>query len=171
VLGIVGMGRIGQAMARRARGFGLEIHYHNRSRLPQELEEGATYHETLESLLPLSRFLSLHCPGGGETERLLDESAIGLLPEGAVVVNTARGSLVDDEALLAALRSGKLFAAGLDVFAGEPALHPGYRDQANCFLLPHVGSATVEARDAMGFRCLDNLDTFFRGERPPDALT
>ncbi len=171
VLGIVGMGRIGQAMARRARGFGLEVHYHNRSRLPPEREEGATYHETLESLLPLSRFLSLHCPGGGGTERLLDERAIGLLPEGAVVVNTARGSLVDDEALLAALRTGRVFAAGLDVFAGEPDLHPGYLGQANCFLLPHVGSATVEARDAMGFRCLDNLDAFFGGKRPPDALT
>ena len=93
-----------------------------------------------------------------------------MLPEDAVVVNTARGTLVDDEALIAALRSGRLFAAGLDVYAGEPAIHPGYYDLPNCFLLPHIGSATVETRDAMGFRALDNLDAFFAGRPAPDAL-
>jgi glyoxylate reductase len=171
VLGIVGMGRIGQAVARRARGFGMVIHYHNRSRLPAGLEEGAVYHDTLDSLLPHCRFLSLNSPGGEGTRHLLNERTIGLLPEGAVVVNTARGTLVDDAALLAALRSGRLFAAGLDVFANEPALDPGYLECPNCFLLPHLGSATVEARNAMGFRCLDNLDAFFAGERPPHAVT
>ena len=170
VLGIVGMGRIGRAMARRARGFGMEIHYHDQARLPPELEQGATYHATLESLLARSQFLSLHAPGGEGTRHLLNERTIGLLPEGAVVVNTARGTLVDDKALLAALRSGRLFAAGLDVFANEPALDPGYLECANCFLLPHLGSATVEARNGMGFRCLDNLDAFFKGEKPPHAV-
>jgi lactate dehydrogenase-like 2-hydroxyacid dehydrogenase len=100
----------------------------------------------------------------------LNERTIGLLPEGAVVVNTARGTLVDDKALLAALRSGRLFAAGLDVFANEPALDQGYLEGANCFLLPHLGSATIEARNGMGFRCLDNLDAFFKGEKPPHAV-
>lgn len=170
VLGIVGMGRIGRAVARRARGFGLAIHYHDKFRLPDDQAEGAVHHETLESLLPHCQFLSLHSPGGDETRHMIDERTIGLLPEGAVIVNTARGTLVDDEALIAALRSGRLFAAGLDVFAGEPAIHPGYRELPNCFLLPHLGSATTEARDAMGFRCLDNLDAFFRGERPPHVV-
>ena len=128
-------------MARRARGFGMEIHYHDQARLPPELEQGATYHATLESLLARSQFLSLHAPGGEGTRHLLNERTLGLLPEGAVVVNTARGTLVDDKALLAALRSGRLFAAGLDVFANEPALDPGYLECANCFLLPHTWEA------------------------------
>jgi lactate dehydrogenase-like 2-hydroxyacid dehydrogenase len=171
VLGIVGMGRIGQATARRARGFGMAIHYHNRHPLPEDKAQGAVYHGTLESLLPRCHFLSLHCPGGAETHHLVNTRTIGLLPHGAVVVNTARGTLVDDEALIAALRSGRLFAAGLDVYANEPNIHPGYHDLPNCFLLPHLGSATVETRDAMGFRALDNLDAFFAGRQAPDALT
>jgi lactate dehydrogenase-like 2-hydroxyacid dehydrogenase len=170
-LGIVGMGRIGRALAQRARGFGLTIHYHNRRRLPQGEEAGATYHETLEAMLPLCRFLSLNCPASPETTRLLDSRRLALLPEGAVVVNTARGGLVDDEALIAALRSGRLFAAGLDVFEGEPELHPGYLELPNVFLLPHLGSATAGTRDAMGFRCLDNLDAIFAGRPAPDALS
>jgi lactate dehydrogenase-like 2-hydroxyacid dehydrogenase len=170
-LGIIGMGRIGQALARRARGFGLTIYYHNRQRLPAEKEDGATYHETVESLLPLSDILSLNCPGGPDTRHLIDARTIGLLPPGAIVVNTARGGLVDDEALIAALRSGRRCAAGLDVYDGEPAIHTGYRDLPNAFLLPHLGSATLETRDAMGFRCLDNLDAFFAGRPCPDALT
>ena len=170
VLGIVGMGRIGQAMARRARGFGLQVHYHNRRPLPPEEAQGAVYHASLDELLPLCAFLSLNCPGGAATHHLINERTLALLPPGAVLVNTARGTLVDDEALIAALRSGRLFAAGLDVFAGEPALNPGYLDLPNCFLLPHLGSATVETRDAMGFRALDNLDAFFAGRPAPDAL-
>ena len=171
VLGIVGMGRIGQALARRARGFGMVIHYHNRRPLPQDRAEDAAYHPTLESLLPQARFLSLNCPGGAATQHLLNERTLALLPEGAVVVNTARGTLIDDAALIQALRSGRLFAAGLDVFEGEPAIHEGYYDLPNCFLLPHLGSATLETRDAMGFRALDNLDAFFAGRPAPDALT
>lgn len=171
VLGIVGMGRIGQALARRARGFGLAIHYHNRRPLPEEKALGATYHATLEELLPHCNFLSLNGPGGAETRHLINERTLALLPEGAVLVNTSRGTLVDDEALVAALRSGRLFAAGLDVFAGEPAIHAAYYELPNCFLLPHVGSATVETRNAMGFRALDNLDAFFATGRAPDALS
>jgi lactate dehydrogenase-like 2-hydroxyacid dehydrogenase len=170
VLGIVGMGRIGQAVARRARGFGLQIHYHNRQRLAPQLEHGAVYHDRLGALLPECRFLSLHCPGSAATRHMIDARALALLPRGAVLVNTARGTLLDDEAVLAALRDGGLFAAGLDVYADEPDLHPGYRSQRNCFLLPHLGSATIETRNAMGFRCLDNLAAIFAGHPAPDAL-
>jgi len=165
------MGRIGQALARRARGFGLQIHYHNRHRLPPELEQGAVFHDRLDALLPHCRFLSLHCPGSAATRHMIDARALDLLPRGAVLVNTARGSLVHDEAVLAALRDGRLFAAGLDVYADEPDLHPGYRHQRNCFLLPHLGSATIATRNAMGFRCLDNLAAIFAGRPTPDALT
>jgi lactate dehydrogenase-like 2-hydroxyacid dehydrogenase len=171
VLGIVGMGRIGQATARRARGFGISIHYHNRRQLPDDKAQGAVYHPTLDSLLPVCNFLSLNSPGGAETHHLMNARTIGLLPRGAVVVNTARGTLVDDDALIAALRSGHVFAAGLDVSAGEPAIHEGYYDLPNAFLLPHIGSATVETRDGMGFRALDNLDAHFAGLRAPDART
>lgn len=169
-LGIVGMGRIGIAVAKRARAFGLQIHYHNRTRLAPDREEGATYHETLETLLPLCPFLSLHCPATPATRHMIDRATIELMPEDAVLVNTARGALVDDEALIAALRSGRLFAAGLDVFEGEPDLHPGYLELDNVVLLPHLGSATRDARNAMGFRCLYNLDCFFAGRPVPDAL-
>ena len=171
VLGIVGMGRIGRAMARRARGFGLAIHYHNRKPLPEDEAEGAVYHASLDELLPHCAFLSLHCPGGSGTQHMINARTLGLLPPGAVLVNTARGTLVDDEALIAALRSGRLFAAGLDVYAGEPAFNQDYLTLPNCFLLPHLGSATVETRDAMGVRALDNLDAFFAGRPAPDALT
>ena len=171
VLGIVGMGRIGQAVARRARGFGMSVHYHNRRPLPPANEAGAIYHATLDSLLPVCNFLSLHSPGGEATHHLVNARTIELLPPSAVIVNTARGTLVDDEALIAALRGGRLFAAGLDVFAGEPHIHPAYYELPNCFLLPHVGSATVETRDGMGFRALDNLDAVFAGRRAPDALS
>ncbi len=169
-LGIVGMGRIGQAMARRARGFGVEIHYTDQRRLPPEREDGAIFHPTVEELLPLSELLSVHAPSTPETRHLLDARRLGLLPRGAIVVNTARGDLVDDEALIAALRSGQVGAAGLDVFQGEPALHPGYRSLENTFLLPHMGSATIETREAMGFRALDNVDAVLSGKPAPDRV-
>ena len=170
-LGIFGMGRIGQAVAQRARGFRMSIHYHNRSRLGEDLEHGATFHETSESLLAVSDFLSINAPSSPETRKCLNAERIALLPDGAVVANTARGSLVDDDALIAALKSGKVAAAGLDVFDGEPNIHPGYRLLDNVFLLPHLGSATRETRDAMGFCCLDNLDAFFAGKPCPSPLT
>ena len=169
-LGIIGMGRVGQIMARRARGFDMQIHYYNRSRLPAELELDAVYHDSVEGLLPHCEFLSIHCPATPETRHLLNGERIALLPDRAVVVNTARGAVVDDDALIAALRSGKLFSAGLDVFNDEPRIHPGYRELKNTFLLPHIGSATVETRDAMGFRALDNLDAIMAGKEPRDRL-
>ncbi len=169
-LGILGMGDIGRACALRARAFGMKIHYHNRTRLSPELEEGATYHETPEELLKVSDFLSLHCPLAPDTKYFLNEDRIALLPENSVVINTARGPIVDDEALIEALKSGRVAAAGLDVFDGEPKLNPGYWDCKNAFLLPHLGSATVETRNAMGFTALDNLDAVFAGEEPPNKL-
>lgn len=169
-LGILGMGRVGRIMARRARGFDMEIHYCNRRRLTPEQENGAIYHETVEALLPHCDFLSIHCPATPETRHLLNARRIALLPESAVVVNTSRGAVVDDEALIAALRSGRLFAAGLDVFNNEPNIDPRYRELPNTFLLPHIGSATRETRDAMGFRALDNLDAIVAGREPRDRL-
>ena len=148
----------------------MDIQYFSRRRLPPHLEQGADFHHTLASLLPASRFLSLHCPTTPQTARMIDLDTLARLPRGAVLVNTARGALLDDEAVLAALDSGQLFAVGLDVYDGEPQMHPGYRTRRNCFLLPHLGSATVETRNAMGFRCLDNLDAVLAGRRAPDAL-
>ena len=169
-LGIFGMGRIGRAVARRARGFDMEIHYNNRSRLAPVLEDGAIWHDTPESLLAVSEFLSINAPSSPETRKFLNAERIALLPDGAVVVNTARGDIVDDDALIDALRSSKVAAAGLDVFAGEPNLDPRYRELDNTFLLPHIGSASHETRDAMGYCCLDNLDAFFAGRPCPNAL-
>lgn len=170
-LGIFGMGRIGQAVARRARGFGMQVHYSNRQRLPAALEESATFHADAEAMLPHCDFLSLNCPLTAETRKWLDTRRIGLLPDGAIVVNTARGGVVDDDALIAALRSRKLAAAGLDVFDGEPNLNAGYYDLENAFLLPHLGSGTIETRNAMGFRALDNLEAFLlQGQTPPDRV-
>jgi len=162
-LGIYGMGRIGQAVAKRARAFDMTIHYHNRSRLAPELEQGAIFHAKAEDMLPHSDFLSINAPSSPATNGFLNAERIALLPDGAIVVNTARGPLVDDEALIAALKSGKLAAAGLDVYTGEPNINPGYRPIKNAFLLPHLGSATTETRNAMGFKALDNLDAFFAG--------
>ncbi|NNF95374.1 MAG: D-glycerate dehydrogenase [Halobacteria archaeon] len=169
-LGILGIGRVGQIMAKRARGFDMEIHYYNRSRLAADLEAGAIYHESVEELLPHCDFLSIHCPATPETHHLINAERIALLPDGAIVVNTARGAIVDDAALIEALRSGKLFAAGLDVFNNEPNIDPRYKELANTFLLPHIGSATRETRDAMGFRALDNLDAIISGGEPRDRL-
>ena len=169
-LGIFGMGRIGRAVARRARGFGMQIHYHNRNRLPPDLEGGASYHPRAENLLAVSEILSINSPSNDETRGFLNSERIALLPDRAVVVNTARGDIVDDQALIDALVSGKLAAAGLDVYAGEPDIHPRYRELDNAFLLPHLGSAAHETRDAMGFCCLDNLDAFFAGRPCPTAL-
>lgn len=169
-LGIVGMGRIGRALAKRARSFGMKIHYHNRSRLAPNLEEGATYHASVTSLLNVSQFLSLHCPSTPESRNFLNAERIAALPQGAVIVNTARGDIVDDGALIAALRSGHIFAAGLDVFAGEPNINRAYCALDNVFLLPHLGSATYETRDAMGFCALDNLDAMVAGRPAPNCL-
>ena len=170
-LGIVGMGRVGQVFADRARGFGMEIHYHNRSRLDASLEQGAVYHQSLESLLPLCDVVSLHCPNNPDSQGLIDTAAISLMRDHCILVNTARGSVVDDNALVEALRNGGIWSAGLDVFNDEPSnIHPAYRELDNVFVLPHLGSATESTRDAMGFRALDNLDSFFAGAEPRDIL-
>ena len=169
-LGILGMGRIGQAVAKRARGFDMVIHYHNRSRLSPDLEQGAVFHDSFHALLPHCDFLSINCASTPETRGSVNAEAIALMPDGAVVVNTARGDIVDDGALIAALTSGKLAAAGLDVFSGEPDIEPRYRDLENAFVLPHLGSATMETRIAMGMRAVDNLEAFFSGKTPGDAL-
>lgn len=171
--GVIGMGRVGQVAAKRARGFDMTVHYTKRSRLDAttEAELGATYHATIEDLLPHCDVLSLHCPATPETTGLLNAERIALLPKGAIVVNTARGAVIDDEALIAALKSGHVAAAGLDVFNGEPTdIHPEYRKLDNVFGLPHIGSATVETREGMGFRALDNLDAIFAGREPKDRV-
>lgn len=169
-LGIVGMGRVGRAMARKARGFDMEIHYYNRTRLSPSDEAGATYHDTIDSLLGVSDFLSLHCPATPETTGLMNADRFAKLPDGAIIVNTARGALVDEDALIAALETGKLAAAGLDCFVTEPGGNPKFASYDNIFMMPHIGSATVQTRDAMGFRALDNLDAFFAGKPPRDLL-
>lgn len=170
-LGIYGMGRIGQAVAKRAAAFGMTLHYHNRKPVAAELSHGATYHPTLDGMLPHCDFLSINCASTAETRDSINERAIGLLPQDAIVVNAARGDIVNDEALIAALKSGRLAAAGLDVFKGEPNINPGYRTLDNVFMLPHLGSATKNTRIAMGMRAVDNLAAFFQGERPRDLLT
>lgn len=163
-IGILGLGGIGQAVAAAARGFGMQVHYHNRTRLPHEEESGARYHATAAELFAVSDFLSISCPSTDETRGMVNADLIAQMPDGAVIVNTARGDIINDGDLIAALESGKLFAAGLDVFANEPNLDPRYRTMENVFLMPHLGSASVETRDAMGFCCLDNLDAFFQGK-------
>jgi len=169
--GVIGMGRVGQVAAKRARGFDMEVHYYNRKRLAANLECGAIYHETVEDLLGHCDVLSIHCPATQETTGLLNQERIALLPKNAIVVNTGRGGVIVDEALIEALKSGKIYAAGLDVFNGEPEnIHPEYRQLENVFLLPHLGSATIETREAMGFRALDNLDAIFAGKEPGDRV-
>ncbi len=169
-LGIVGLGKVGRVMAQRARGFGMEVHYHNRSRLARDLEQDAIYHENLHSLLGVSQFLSLHCPATPETAGILNRETISKLPDGAIVVNTARGALIEESALLDAVASGKIAGAGLDCFATEPGGNPAFSGYENIFMLPHIGSATLDTRDAMGFRALDNLDAFFAGSEPRDRV-
>jgi lactate dehydrogenase-like 2-hydroxyacid dehydrogenase len=164
------MGGVGRAFARKARGFDMEIHYHNRSRLTPEDEGGATYHENLADLLAVSDFLSLHCPATPETTGLMNAERLAQLPAGCVIVNTARGNLIDEAALLEAVETGHIGAAGLDCFVTEPSGNPAFAEHENIMMMPHVGSATVKTRDAMGFKALDNLDAFFRGDTPTDLL-
>ena len=170
VLGILGMGRVGQAVARRARGFGMKIHYYDTKELPAEIIGDAVYHKDLSDLLRVSQFLSLHAPETPQTRHFLNSKAISLLPPGAIVVNTARGGLVVDDDLIAALKSGRVAAAGLDVFEGEPKLHPEYISLKNTFLLPHIGSATIETRTAMGMLALDNVEAVLNGRPAPTLV-
>ena len=169
-LGIFGMGRIGQAVARRARGFDMRVLYNDRQPLPPELEQGATYVADLREMLPACDFLSLNAPATPETEGVINAETLALLPRGAVLVNAGRGGLVDEEALLAALTSGHLFAAGLDVFQSEPDFDTRLAALPNVILAPHSASASVETRNAMGFRALDNIASVLAGGAPLDPL-
>lgn len=169
-LGIFGMGRIGRELARMAAAFGIEVHYRDVARLPPELESGAIWHDDDDSFLAASEILSLNAPGGEGTRKWLNAERIARLPRGAVVTNAARGTLVDDAALIDALRSGQVGYAGLDVYDGEPKLNPGYLDLQNVVLLPHLGSATVETRDAMGNVVLDGIDAVLDGREPHNLV-
>lgn len=170
-LGILGLGRVGQVVAKRARGFEMTIHYHNRKPLDPEQAGDAVYHASVETLLAESDVLSIHCPASPATMGLLNRERLAFMHRDAILVNTSRGGVVDDDALIAALQAGDIAAAGLDVYNGEPdSIHPGYRQLDNVFLLPHIGSATVETRDAMGYRAIDNLIAIFNGEEPGDRV-
>ena len=161
-LGILGMGRIGRAVALRAKAFGMQIHYHNRSRLKTDLEAGANYHDSIQSLFSVSDILSINCPATPETTNIINKKTLEFFPEGAIITNSARGDMIDDEAMVKALISGRIFALGLDVYKGEPNIHPGYLNQPNVFILPHLGSATKKTRIAMANLAIDNIEEFFK---------
>ena len=161
-LGILGMGRIGRAVALRAKAFGMQIHYHNRSRLKTDLEAGANYHDSIQSLFSVSDILSINCPATPETANIINKKTLEFFPAGAIITNSARGDMIDDEAMVKALISGRIFALGLDVYKGEPNIHPGYLNQPNVFILPHLGSATKKTRIAMADLAIDNIEEYFK---------
>ena len=161
-LGILGMGRIGQKIAKVAKSLGMIIHYHNRSKLSEDKAQGAKYHDNLKSLLSVSDVLSVCCPASKETINLINKETLEFLPKGAVVTNVARGDIVDDDALIDALNRRKVYAVGLDVYKGEPNLNPGYLKHKSAFILPHLGSATKETRTAMANLAIDNIEEYFK---------
>jgi len=161
-LGILGMGRIGRAIAHRARSFGMIIHYHNRTQLDKSLEKGAIYHSNLESLLRVSDFFSINCPATDKTKHIINKETLKYFPDGSIISNSARGDMIDDEAMVEALKSGKIFSIGLDVYNGEPNIHPDYLNLQNVFVLPHLGSSTIKTRTAMGNLAVSNLEEFFK---------
>ena len=161
-LGILGMGRIGKGIAKLARAFGMVIHYHNRSKLDPELEKGAIYHDNIKSLFSVSDVLSINCPATKETTNIINKETLEYFPNGAVIINSARGDMIDDDALLDALSRRKIYAVGLDTYKGEPNLNPGYIKQKGAFILPHLGSATKETRIAMANLAIDNIEEFFK---------
>ena len=169
-LGILGMGRIGRAVAKRAKAFGMEIHYHNRSKLLPDLEDGAIYHKDLKSLFKQSEFLSINCPATPETIKIINRKTLSYLKDNTVVGNAARGDVVDDDAMVEAIKSKKVFAYGLDVYNGEPKIHPEYLKLKNIFLLPHLGSATKRTRWDMAYRATKNLEDFFSEKKPKDQV-
>ena len=161
-LGILGMGRIGQKIAKIAKSLGMKIHYHNRSKLNEEKADGATYHDSIKSLFSVSDVLSICCPATKETENMINKETVEYFPKGAVITNVARGDIVDDEALIDALNRRKIYAVGLDVYKNEPNLNPGYLKIKSAFILPHLGSATKDTRIAMANLAIDNIDEFFK---------
>ena len=163
-LGIIGMGRIGRIVAQSAKAFGMKIIYYNRNKLSEDLEDGAKYYSDLNSMLPECDFVSIHTPATPDTKHILNTSTISLLPRHAVVINTSRGSTIDDDALIDALENKKIYAAGLDVFNNEPNLDKRYTKLDNCFVLPHIGSATHETRLAMSMMAVDNIYCFFNNK-------
>ncbi len=171
-LGIVGMGRIGQAVAARARAFGLAIHYHNRNRLPKAIEGPleATWWPTLDAMLARVDIVSLNCPETPETHHIINADRLRLMQRHAFLINVARGTLIDEAALVDALEAGRIAGAGLDVFEQEPAIHPGLLGRPDVVLLPHMGSATFEARQEMGEKVITNIRVFADGHRPPDQV-
>jgi lactate dehydrogenase-like 2-hydroxyacid dehydrogenase len=170
-LGILGMGRVGQVVAQRARGFNMSIHYHNRHPIEAELAADTVYHDSVEGLLAEVDVLSIHCPASEQTRGLINSQRLAMMHSNAIIVNTSRGGVVDDDALVGALKSGSIAAAGLDVYNGEPDhIHAEYRQLDNVFLLPHIGSATHETRNAMGYRAIDNLIAIFNGTEPRDRV-
>jgi glyoxylate reductase len=172
VLGIIGMGRIGQAVAHRARAFGLEIAYHNRKALPEAVERmfGARHVADLDRLMAKADILTLHCPLSEETRHMVDARRIALMKPGSSIVNTARGELIDQEALIAALQSGHLAGAGLDVYPDEPRVDPRLIAHPNVMTLPHIGSATTEGREDSGHKVIANIRMWADGHRPPDQV-
>ena len=163
-LGIIGMGRIGRIAAKSAKAFGMKIIYYNRNKLSDDLEDGAKYYSDLNSLLPECDFVSIHTPATPDTKNILNAYTIGLLPKHAVVIKTSRGSTIDDDALIDALQNKKIYGAGLDVFNNEPNLDNRYTKLDNCFVLPHIGSATHETRLAMSMMAVDNIYCFFNNK-------
>ena len=169
-LGILGMGRIGRAIAHRARSFGMIIHYHNRTQLDKSLEKGAIYHSNLESLLRVSDFFSINCPATDKTKHIINKETLKYFPDGSIISNSARGDMIDDEAMVEALKSGKIFSIGLDVYNGEPNIHPDYLNLQNVFVLPHLGSSTIKTRTAMGNLAVSNLEEFFKTGKCKNAI-
>ena len=161
-LGILGMGRIGRALAKRAKAFGMEIHYHNRSKLNQDLEAGAIYHENIESLFSISEVLSINCPATKETKKIINKKTLKFFSREAVIINSARGDMIDDDAMVESLKNNKIFALGLDVYNGEPDIHPEYLTLPNVYVLPHLGSSTKKTRTAMADLAINNIDEFFK---------
>ena len=160
-LGILGMGRIGRALAKIAKSFGMEIHYRNRSRLSPEIENGAKFHESIKSLFSVSDVLSICCPATKETKNIINKETLEYFPTGAIITNVARGDMIEDEAMVEALNNRKIYAIGLDVYKGEPKINSGYLNQPTAFILPHLGSATKKTRTAMADLAISNIDEFF----------
>ena len=161
-LGILGMGRIGQKIAKIAKSLGMIIHYHNRSKLNDDKEDGAIYHDNIKSLFSVSDVLSICCPATKETENMINKETVEYFPKGAIITNVARGDIVEDEALIDALNRRKIYAVGLDVYKNEPNLNPGYLKIKTAFILPHLGSATKDTRIAMANLAIDNIDEYFK---------
>ena len=155
------MGRIGRAVAKRAKSFGMVIHYHNRKKLSHDLEQGAIYHDSIKSLFSISDILSINCPATEETKNIINKETLNFFPTGAVITNSARGDMIEDNAMVEALKKREIYALGLDVYKGAPDIHPEYLNLDNVFILPHLGSATEKTRINMADLAISNIEEFF----------